>query len=133
MAWCHRTTREQNKCGFVASATTRIGPGSYDIVPTMKLKPNYAPFGSTNGRSSTSNPATPGLVTPGPGSYHSHNVDRDGNVDLPSSAFRSTTKRTDSSSSGKSPGPGTYTLVNNFVSKKARYFYQPSSVRTSLI
>jgi len=107
MAFVAHTTRESNRVGARANATgSRIGPGSYESRGALRRsKPSYAPFGSTDNRSSGGTPSHQ-TVTPGPGSYTREEQTR---VMPCSNTFKSKTqRRIQAKPSVHTPGPGAY-------------------------
>ena len=69
MAFVSRTTRDNNKVGLRAPATTpAVGPGTYNLDTGFgKVTPGYAPFTTSSKRGDVTAGAPRGI--PGPGAY----------------------------------------------------------------
>ena len=109
MAFVHRTTRDTSKAGATYETPAHIGPGAYKIRSGFgKVRPSFAPFGSTGVRKAETEKVK--LVTPGPGTYDERQprLGVSGNA----SAFRSATRRFTGTAGGRdahsTPGPGQY-------------------------
>eukprot|EP00750_Incisomonas_marina_P031211 INCI7775.1.p1 GENE.INCI7775.1~~INCI7775.1.p1 ORF type:complete len:399 (+),score=35.81 INCI7775.1:220-1416(+) len=107
MAFVHRTTRAASKADARYETPAHVGPGAYKVRSTFgRVRPSYAPFGSTGVRKQPVDEVK--LVTPGPGSYDEQKppvFSVSGNA----SSFRSATRRfagVGASGGGGSDGPG---------------------------
>lgn len=109
MAFVSRAERDFNK-----SNPSQIGPGSYTSLSTYAQNQTFAPFCSTSERKLFSFPIT---QTPGPGSYNPQ--PRSQSKSPSKGCFFSQPQKKSQIINSESPGPGSYSVVDTWKSKKS--------------
>jgi hypothetical protein len=123
MSFVARTTRDNNNVGFRKEATmAAVGPGAYNNSPTKmgKVRPSYAPFGSSNQSRSQSNLSTVKGGTPGAGAYDPQPLKMKAAA---TTGFKSRTTRFNPNRQTDEPGPGSYTHKTGFESHMRGHSY----------
>jgi hypothetical protein len=119
MAFVSRAERK-----FQAQSSSNLGPGTYISHSSYASNPSFAPFASTSERKFLKQAAP--TLTPGPGAYINatpteiaKSIDYWGNSKS-SPAFASLNARFRQKKPSESPGPGSYSLPDQWHGQKAR-------------